>query len=198
MAAHSLSGTIYVLLKQHELEGAKKYIDIYQEPVMKGDTAYNRLGMLYYFYGSYHLHAADYASAIYYFRRQLQMAQYQGIQSADSGCQFDDDILNDSLVRKLHKQAAQGKAASDADMRGLVELVYRYAPHFFENLSHLSPALSQKRTYICMLAKLRFAPATVASLMGLSAQAVSNHRSFLSKTLFHCPTTDFDFKIRQL
>ena len=129
---------------------------------------------------------------------QYLLSQYQADNKLPEDWNLDEEIFNVPLIKKIHSLASKGLQMSDDCLADLHHLTDNLFPQFFSHLESLSPQLTQKRRCICMLTKLRFVPSEIASLMGISLQSVSNSRSLLSKTLFQCRTSDFDYKIREL
>lgn len=71
-AANSLGASIFVLLEQHDLVKAKKYIDFYERYCNIDADRSNRQASLYAYKGYYHLEGGEQDSAIFYFKKQLE------------------------------------------------------------------------------------------------------------------------------
>lgn len=95
-----------------------------------------------------------------------------------------DTLLNSPIVIRFHKQATNGSTVSDAEWHYLRKLANELMPSFMSVLSEATYQPNRRETNVCILEKLRFASSEQASLLGVSAGAISNIHRRLSEKLF--------------
>ena len=112
----------------------------------------------------------------------------------------DDFLVNNPLLKTLHKKASGGTPASDSNICELFEIINDNYPTFLSDIEKKMGKLTYKQSCVCVLTKLYFIPSEIGTILQMRYQAVSNMRSRLAKALLG-PTatpTDLDTMLHTL
>lgn len=130
---------------------------------------------------------------------RLKIAAYQDDQQRPEELNMTELMLTAEPVWHLHRVAARGEQAQQADWAELAALLQQHDSGFGTALD-AHPELNQKERGACLLIRLRFIPSEIAALLALSPQQVTNLRVRLLQKMFNQKggARDFDRAIRGL
>ena len=130
---------------------------------------------------------------------QKSLAVYQIDKTLPTEWGIEDALLNNSIVKNLHQQAAIGKPSTDTQWNDLNRIVSEYLPHFYERINLSKKNLTDVEKQVCILIKLRFIPSEISTLLSHTPQNITNIRTRINKKLFEeGGTKTLDSNIRRL
>ena len=94
--------------------------------------------------------------------------------------------INAAAIMKTFKKKAKGEggAPSFDEWNELSQLVNEHLPHFIPALQERYPAISPAETEICLLVRLHFSNAQIATLLNRTESAVSKSKERLLEKIF--------------
>ena len=128
-----------------------------------------------------------------------KIAAYQDDQPHPGELNMTELMLTAEPVWHLHRVAARGQQAQQADWAELAALLQQHDSGFGAALD-AHTELNHTERGACLLIRLRFIPSEIAALLGLSPQQVTNLRVRLLQKMFNRKggARDFDVAIRDL
>lgn len=128
------------------------------------------------------------------------LSDYQEDKEGPTKWNLESGLLESGIVTLLHKQARTGRSVGEQEWTELRKMVNSHLPHFIYSLSQLDYQLNHRETLVCILTRLRFIPSEIASLLGMSAQSLSNLRVRLLRNMYQIKGTakEFNDKIQEL
>lgn len=96
-------------------------------------------------------------------------------------------LYNNAAVRHLHGLAARGESATYREIESIADIVRAEFPSYYAHISSSQPPLLQREIQVCVLMRLRFQSSEIGTLLGVSAQSITNAKSAINKKLFNTP-----------
>ncbi len=127
------------------------------------------------------------------------LSVYQSNNERSEEWDFGEMLLEEAVVKDLHRLAGKGIAVSDREWAVFVDVLGKYLPLFLQTIECGKYNLTDRELRVCMLIKLRFIPSEIRILLNLSSQQVTNARSTINKKMFGKESTkSLDNNIRML
>lgn len=116
---------------------------------------------------------------------QRNITRYRA-ESPDIG-KWDEEhaIYDNASVRHLHAMAARGESATYGEIEIIADIVRAEFPSYYAQISGSQPPLLQREIQVCVLMRMHFLASEIGTLLGVSAQTITNTKSSINKKLFN-------------
>lgn len=185
---------VYLWLRKKRLMTLQKMNEEYSATLLEYDRTKKELIQLQCNYDEYKQTRQDEMEK---FRAILSV--YQSNNERSEEWDFGEMLLEEAVVKDLHRLAGKGIAVSDREWAVFVDVLGKYLPLFLQTIECGKYNLTDRELRVCMLIKLRFIPSEIRILLNLSSQQVTNARSTINKKMFGKESTkSLDNNIRML
>lgn len=94
-------------------------------------------------------------------------------------------IYDNASVRHLHAMAARGESATYREIESIADIIRAEFPTYYARISSSQPPLLQREIQVCVLMRMHFLASEIGTLLGVSAQTITNTKSSINKKLFN-------------